>query len=165
MQKKICLIGPIAVGKTSLVSRFVRGIFPEKYLTTIGVKVDTKTLTLGDQEITLLVWDMAGDDRFGTVKVSYMRGAAGYLLVADGTRRSTLETAAAMQQHMIEGIGDIPFIVLLNKSDLQNAWEISESDLAPLVARGWRVVQTSAKSGDGVEEAFAQLAAAILAAP
>jgi len=163
IQKKICLIGSFAVGKTSLVSRYVRSIFSEKYHTTIGVKVDKKELTVGGKDLMLMIWDLAGDDRFGSLKLSYLRGAAGYLLVADGTRRSTLATAVALRERIVEIVGGVPFLLLVNKADLQADWEIAESDLKPLVDTGWRVLRTSALSGDGVESAFQLLSAAMLA--
>ena len=98
IQKKLCMIGAFAVGKTSLVARFVKSIFSEKYLTTVGVKIDKKTLGVGDQEVTLIVWDLAGEDEFLQVRMSYLRGSAGYFLVADGTRRATLDKAIELQQ-------------------------------------------------------------------
>ena len=165
IQKKICLVGSFAVGKSSLIVRYVRSIFSEKYHTTIGVKVDRKTITTGGRDLTLMIWDLAGDDRFGKVELSYLRGASGYLLVADGTRRSTLDTAVVLQQRVREQAGEIPFIFLVNKADLAAEWEISKADLEALTARGWRILRTSAKTGEGVEDAFAQVAEVMLALP
>src|ERR1051325_7234218 len=73
IQKKICMLGAYAVGKTSLVARFVRSIFSEKYHTTIGVKIDKKTLRVDDQELSLILWDLAGEDDFYQVRMSYLR--------------------------------------------------------------------------------------------
>ena len=86
IEKKICMLGASGVGKTSLVSRFVSSIFSDKYLTTVGVKVDKKVVAVDDTQVTLLLWDIYGQDEFQTVKPAYLRGASGYLLVADGTR-------------------------------------------------------------------------------
>ncbi|MFN6951418.1 MAG: Rab family GTPase, partial [Albidovulum sp.] len=85
IQKKICLLGAFAVGKTSLVARFVRSTFSDKYLTTVGVKIDRKDLDLPGTPVTLMLWDLAGEDEFNTVQMSYLRGSAGLLIVADGT--------------------------------------------------------------------------------
>src|SRR4026209_2201357 len=93
LQKKICMLGGFGVGKTSLVSRFVTSIFSDTYLTTIGVKIDKKTFAVDAHEMTLMLWDIYGQDEFQTVRDSYLRGASGYLLVADGTRYATPETA------------------------------------------------------------------------
>ena len=98
IQKKICMLGGFGVGKTSLVSRFVTSIFSDTYLPTIGVKIDKKSIGVDAHEMTLMLWDIYGQDEFQTVRDSYLRGASGYLLVADGTRHATLETAAALQQ-------------------------------------------------------------------
>lgn len=163
LQKKVCMLGASAVGKTSLVSRFVRSIFSEKYQTTVGVKIDKKTVRIGDQQVTFLLWDLAGEDDFIQVRTSYLRGSAGYLLVADGVRRATLDKALELQQRVEEEIGKLPFILLINKLDLIDEWEIKETDIESLSSAGWHVVATSAKTGVGVEEAFFALGQKTLA--
>ena len=95
LQKKICLLGAFGVGKTSLVRRYVDTIFSDTYLTTVGVKIDKKVMTVGSEQMALILWDIAGEDAVSAVRVTYLRGAAGYLLVVDGTRPETLETAAS----------------------------------------------------------------------
>ena len=91
LQKKICLLGAFGVGKTSLTRRYVSSIFSDQYLTTVGVKIDKKALSVGANEVNLLIWDIAGEDDINAVRTSYLRGAAGYLLVVDVTRAQTLE--------------------------------------------------------------------------
>ena len=86
IQKKICMLGTFAVGKTSLVQRFVESIYSDKYHTTVGVKIDKKLVAVGGQEIMMLLWDIEGAETAHELRKSYLRGAAGYLLVADGTR-------------------------------------------------------------------------------
>jgi small GTP-binding protein len=162
IQKKICLVGAYAVGKTSLVQRFVKSIFSEKYHATIGVKIDKKVVAVGEREVTLVIWDLAGEDEFIDVELDYLRGTAGYLLVADGTRRSTLDRAVAMQQRAVERIGAVPFLLLINKADLEADWEITGEELGEMAGRGWAITRTSAKSGLGVEMAFRALAASLL---
>ena len=158
LQNKICMLGGFGVGKTSLVSRFVSSIFSDTYLTTVGVKIDKKKVALDAGEMTLMLWDIYGQDEFQTVRDSYLRGATGYLLVADGTRYSTLDIAVTLQKRAESVIGRVPFLLLLNKSDLAREWQIDQETLVNLVDQGWRVVKTSAKTGDGVEEAFTTLA-------
>ena len=158
LQKKVCMLGGSGVGKTSLVARFVSSMFSDKYLTTVGVKVDKKTVPIDSGEMTLMLWDIYGQDEFQTVRDSYLRGATGYLLVADGTRYSTLDTAVALQKRAESVIGRVPFLLLLNKRDLDREWQVDEETLVTLVEQGWRVVKTSAKTGDGVEDAFTTLA-------
>jgi small GTP-binding protein len=158
IQKKICLLGAFAVGKTSLVARFIKSIYSDQYLTTVGVKVDKKTVTIDGEEINLIVWDLAGEDEFQKVQLSYLRGASGYLLVADGTRLDTIETAHMLQARVTEAVGQLPFIFLINKSDLTNDWEVDDHTIAALQNQGWSVIKSSAKTGEGVEEAFKMLA-------
>jgi small GTP-binding protein len=165
VQKKICMLGAFAVGKTSLVARFVTSMFSEKYLSTVGVKVDKKQVTVDGRSLTLMLWDISGQDDFHTVQPSHLRGMSGYLLVVDGTRRATLEVARQLQQKAAEAVGPVPFILLLNKVDLADQWEIDEPVFFKLADQGWRVVKTSAKTGEGVEQAFHMLAQAMLQAP
>lgn len=163
MQKKICLLGGFAVGKTSLVSRFVHSMFSDKYLTTVGVKIEKKTVDVDNRHVDLVIWDIYGEDDFQKLRTSYLRGASGYLLVVDGTRRSTLETAVGLQATAEQSIGRVPFILVVNKADLTANWEISDEQLQHYSALGWSILRTSAKTGDHVENAFADLARAMLA--
>jgi small GTP-binding protein len=162
IQKKICMLGGFAVGKTSLVSRFVSSMFSDKYLSTVGVKIDKKELSVDGTAVTLMLWDIFGQDEFQTVQSSYLRGMAGYLLVVDGTRASTLETARDLQKKAVSVAGEAPFILLLNKVDLADQWEVNERALWKMADDGWRVVRTSAKTGEGVEHAFSALTKAML---
>lgn len=156
--KKVCMLGGYAVGKTSLVKRFMHGVFSEKYLTTIGVKIDKKVVQVQGCDVTLVLWDLAGEDGFEKTRVSYLRGASGYLLVVDGTRRASLQTAIDVQKRALATLGDVPFLVLVNKSDLKDQWALLDSDVKDLEGQGWRVLSTSAKDGTAVEQAFLLLA-------
>ena len=161
MQKKICMLGGTAVGKTSLVARYVRNLFSEKYLSSIGVKVDKKVVAVDGADMTLVVWDIHGDDQFQAIRTSYLRGTAGYLLVVDGTRGTTLDKALDIKRTVDQTLGDVPFVLVLNKADLTDAWEVPvlvEDELKDK----WMVLRSSAKTGEGVEEAFARLARAII---
>lgn len=163
LQKKICMVGDFAVGKTSLVARFVRQTFSDKYLTTVGVKIDTKLVKLPDErEIKLVLWDIEGNDTLTATTTAYLRGAAGYFLVVDGTRRPTWQTALNLQQAVTAQIGDKPFIMLLNKADLREKWEIEKKLVQQQMQQGWTIIHTSAKLGKGVEDAFNQLASQLL---
>jgi small GTP-binding protein len=158
IQKKICLLGGFGVGKTSLVGRFVHSIFSDKYLTTVGVKIEKKSVPLDDVHVELVIWDIYGHDDFQKLRVSYLRGASGYLLVADGTRRATLDTAVELQRLAQDTIGRVPFVFAVNKADLRPQWQIDDAAMAERVRDGWNVVETSAKTGDMVEGAFSTLA-------
>jgi small GTP-binding protein len=163
MSKKICLLGAFAVGKTSLVSRFVTHMFSEKYHTTVGVKIEKKIIRVHEHEIALLIWDLAGEDEFQRVEPAYLQGASGYFLVVDGTRRATLDQALLLQERAQAALGAVPFLLLVNKADLANDWEIGDPHLEELSRQGWSHMKTSAKAGDGVEAAFLSLAQTMIA--
>ncbi|HWF08471.1 MAG TPA: Rab family GTPase [Bryobacteraceae bacterium] len=163
-KKKICLLGSYGVGKTSLVARFVQSMFADKYHTTVGVKIDKKILALDGKEVTLMLWDMAGEEDGAPVKLNQVKDASGYLLVADGTRARTFEIARDIQQRVVSEIGDRPFLMLVNKADLRDAWEIPDTTWDDLKSAGWTILETSAKSGQHVEEAFLSLTSRMLAA-
>lgn len=165
MQKKVCMLGGFAVGKTSLVRRFVSNVFSEHYHTTIGVTVEKKTVAIDRQEIMLMLWDLYGEDEFQRVRDSYLRGSSGYILVMDGTRRATLDTALALQETAARTVGTVPFVSIINKADVQSEWEIDEPAIEQLRERGWPVLYGSAKLGQGVEELFATLAARLVHVP
>jgi small GTP-binding protein len=157
IKKKICMVGAFGVGKTSLVSRFVHSIFSEKYQTTVGVKIDKKVMQHPAGEITLVLWDLAGEDALTTVRPAHLKGAAGYILVMDGLRRNTLGVAIDLHDRVSQAVGDVPFICVVNKADVRESWEIQQPDLDNLVSRGWTVVETSAKTGTAVEGVFRTL--------
>jgi small GTP-binding protein len=159
LKKKICMVGQFAVGKTSLVRRFVDSIFDDRYLTTIGVKIDRKDVTIDDRSITLMLWDLAGEDELAQLNVSHLRGASGYILVADGCRAATLAKAAELQRRITEMLGPLPFVLVVNKVDLRDQWEVQS---AQLTQYGWPTFETSAKAGTGVEEMFLGLAATLI---
>jgi small GTP-binding protein len=154
---KICMVGATAVGKTSLVERFVSSIFHERYATTIGVKIQSVRMERGDRSFSVILWDLSGQDEFQSVRPEYLRGAGGYLVVIDGTRHETVDTAISLQEIAREATHGAPFIVVLNKVDLVASWEIDARLLASLEARSWKVVRASAKTGEGVEAAFHML--------
>jgi hypothetical protein len=163
-KKKICMLGAFAVGKTSLVQRFVKSTFSDKYLTTVGVKVDKKEVIVDGREVDLLIWDIHGEDDLQDISTSYLRGSAGFILVADGTRKETLDCATDISKRVAEAKGALPTMLLLNKSDLEDDWEIDDVTISQLEAQGWSTQRTSAKTGSGVEDAFAALARDVITA-
>ncbi|MDA1043795.1 MAG: GTP-binding protein [Verrucomicrobia bacterium] len=158
LKKKVCMLGAFSVGKTSLVRQVVTTVFTDKYLTTVGVKVDKKHVSLETVDVDMLIWDIYGEDNLQSISLSYLRGASGYLLVLDGTRKETLTIAKEIEEKVERTIGPMPSVVMLNKSDIEDRWEITDDAMAQTNAWGWRVFRTSAKTGEGVEEAFKALA-------
>ncbi|MGH8172862.1 MAG: Rab family GTPase [Rhodanobacteraceae bacterium] len=156
--RKLCMLGDFGVGKTSLVSRFVRSTFSEKYLTTVGVKVDTKEIALTDHApCKLVIWDIAGRSHLDALNMTYLRGASALLLVADGTRERSLHSALNLLMQSRSMLPDAVVVVAVNKIDLVEQWEIAPTALAEL-RRTLPVFETSARSGEGVEAAFAEIA-------
>ena len=155
MNKKVILVGHFGVGKSSLVRRFVHSQFSEEYITTIGVKIDKKIVNIDGVGITLLIWDIAGENSQQKIPQSYRLGAHGALYVFDVSRPTTyehLENEIHALQEMIPGI---PLQILANKSDLVEDETLQEclKKIAP-----YQAFATSAKSGAHVEEAFELLA-------
>jgi small GTP-binding protein len=164
IQKKVCMVGVYGTGKTSLVQRYVHSIFSAKYHSTVGVKIDRKLVQLGEAAVNLLLWDIEGRSSEQDVPASYLRGAHAVLFVADGTRRDTFEQLFDLGRRTRAATGEVPSIVALNKSDLRDQWVLTAADRKRLEAAGFRSLITSAKTGDGVEDAFLWLAEATLEA-
>ena len=159
MTRKLCLLGEFGVGKTSLVARFVRSTFSEKYLTTVGVKVDSKEVAVdGRAPVKLVIWDIAGRNGIDALAASYLRGASALLLVADGTRADTLGAALELLMQARASLPDAVVAFAMNKTDLREQWEVAPSALAEL-RRVLPVFETSALTGAGVEDAFADIVA------
>jgi small GTP-binding protein len=155
--RKICLLGDFGVGKTSLVSRFIRNTFSERYMTTVGVKVDSKEVMLGVEPVKLVIWDIAGKSALDALNQTYLRGASGIMLVADGTREPTLRSALYLLMQAKSLLQDPAAVLLVNKFDLVDRWEILPSTLEEL-RKTLPVFESSALTGDGVEPAFQELA-------
>jgi small GTP-binding protein len=162
IQKKLVLLGAPGVGKTSLVRRFVERLFDDKYLTTIGVKVDKKQVQVNGTDLLMMLWDVAGAEETFSVPSSYVRGAAGIIVVIDGTRPHTVGTAADLIDQVHRDVGAVPVVIVLNKTDLSEEWKIGDADLDTVRAGGRPIVRASAKTGAGVEEAFLAIAAAMV---
>ena len=162
ISKKICMLGAFAVGKTALVQQYVHSIFTDRYLSTVGVKISKKQVTVDDTEVSLVLWDLEGKDDYVDVNTSYLRGAMGFFVVADGTRKETLDVALSLRDTALSLIGNVPHILLLNKADLAATWEMPEERLAGLQAGGLRIARTSAKTGLAVNDSFAALTKAML---
>ncbi|TDO99383.1 Rab family GTPase [Marinomonas balearica] len=161
IQKKICMLGASAVGKTSLVKQFVEGIFSDKYLTSIGVKIDKKKLEVDETTVQLMLWDIEGVDRYAGFNPKYLRGAAAAIIVVDQTRtQSFLEGIEICRLVKLEK--EIPIFLVANKSDLpkSESWDsAADCGVTSLFELSF---STSAKTGEGVEDMFLNVAKAAL---
>jgi small GTP-binding protein len=158
-QFKVCLLGGSAVGKTSLITRFVHSIYRGQYHTTVGVRIEKKLVGTNQGQANLMIWDINGEDAYQKVQTTYLRGMAGYLLVADGTREQTIDECLKLHARAVEGFGALPAYLLLNKSDLEEQWKINPSSFE---SSGLEIFKTSALSGANVETAFGNLALQLL---
>lgn len=154
--RKVCLIGDGAVGKTSLVRRYVLDVFGDDYISTFGAKVSKKVITLGDVELTIMIWDILGQKSGASLHSAYFSGANGAFFVCDSTRRDTLESLNSWYTEFSSVAGNVPIIPLANKCDMTSqVTDESLRSLSTMIGRDFR--RTSAKTGEGVEEAFLQL--------
>jgi small GTP-binding protein len=159
LQKKVCLLGEFAVGKTSLIRRYVEGRFDDKYLSTIGVKISRKPLTRAQHMLNLIIWDLAGSDDFDGTHTNYLRGAAGALIVCDLTRRETLSGFQRYAEQVYAINPKAALVLVGNKLDLAAERTVSDEDMqAVSTALACSYCLTSAKSGEQVEAAFENLA-------
>ncbi len=170
LKAKICLVGNPAVGKTSLVRRYVMNAFDDHYLTTIGTKVSKKPVRVTDPsheldaDVDLMIWDIMGQPGFREMlKDAYFFDAKGVLAVADLTRKDTLEDLKNWI-HAVEGVtGKVPIIVAVNKSDLPDQAQYTTAEAVQAAeALGADVFLTSAKTGANVEEVFRRLGARVV---
>ena len=168
LQRKACLLGDFAVGKTSLVRRFVYDLFSEKYMTTIGVKVCRKMVAVprnGDAvELTLMLWDLAGSEEFDQVRASYLRGASGAVLVCDLTRPKTLANLPQYANQLLSLNPGARLVVAANKLDLNDQRRLSVAEVEEVAGKlNAPHYLTSAKVGTDVEAFFRHLGRLLIA--
>ena len=157
IRKKILLLGDFSVGKTSLVRRYVDGAFDDKYLTTIGVKISKKLLTINGIECELLIWDVEGSTPSKKISLGYYRGASGAILVSDITRRDTVNGLEEHKTIFLSENPDSEFVIAYNKSDALN--EIAKEN----IKLDEDTFLTSAKDDSNVEALFLRLMEKMLA--
>jgi small GTP-binding protein len=163
ISKKVCLVGDVAVGKTSLVRRFVYDLFDGEYLSTIGVKVSRKTQLIPRAndivDVHMMLWDLAGSQRFSGLRASYLRGAAGAVLVCDLTRPKTLDSLSSYVDDLRTISPGSQLVLAANKSDLTAEQRLASEQIEKAAARfGAPFYLTSAKTGDGVPDLFRRMA-------
>lgn len=161
IQKKVCLLGASGVGKTSLVKQFVEGIFSDKYLTTIGVKIDKKVVSFESEQVQFMLWDIEGNDRYNVFQDRYLRGASSYIIVVDHTRSSSLMEGIDIHTRARQ-VSDCPAVLAVNKTDLYASVNWNSDDVSRYSALFDLNFCTSAKTGAQVEEMFSDLGALLL---
>lgn len=161
---KVCAVGEEAVGKTSLIRRFVADVFEEDYIRTIGTLISKRTLEIGRGNsapvtVDVVIWDIMGRQGFmDLLKEAYFYRARGVFAVLDLTRRYTLENLHGWLRGVYNAVGHIPVVILANKADLRKASEVSQEEVETLAgAYDCPYFPTSAKTGDNVGESFEAL--------
>jgi small GTP-binding protein len=168
VKKKIILLGDGAVGKTSLIRKYVVDKFDDNYLVTVGFKITQKEIQVkvdkNVQYLKLNIWDILGQKGFIELHKSSLPGTSGCLLVADITRKETLKSIDDYWiPNVYNMVGSIPFVVIANKSDLKNQAEFDEEELEVFAKRyDAPSFLSSAKTGENVKEAFLALGQKIL---
>lgn len=157
-QKKICMLGAFGVGKSSLVSTYLKGVYSDSYKTTVGARIEIKPMIVASNPFHLVIWDIAGEDEFQLTNSNYLLGSAGYVLIADVTRSDTFKKAIEIQQRAASILGNVPFVLALNKFDLTDEWDIDREVVDHLIKHQWSIIETSAKTGMGVNKVFQILA-------
>jgi len=167
---KICLLGNGAVGKTSIVGRYVENTFSEKYLPTIGTRTSKKTTVIEDPEtkkdvsFDFIFWDIMGQGSFRKVlHPTYLTGAKGAVLVCDLTRRETFEDLDYWIYTLLDEWQLVPMVFIANKNDLKESSEFKVREMESLAATyDSSFYTTSAKSGENIEELFKSLGQEIM---
>jgi small GTP-binding protein len=170
MKAKVCLVGERAVGKTSLVRRFVLDEFDDRYIRTLGTKVSKKNLSVKREDLdtefalNMTIWDIMGEKTFtDLLKEAFFTGATGVLAVCDLTRKKTLKELKGWIQGVYGVAGEVPIAILGNKADLKGKKQLNKKDLDNLCKKYNSVAYlTSAKTGHNVESVFKQLAEEIV---
>ncbi len=163
---KITILGDAAVGKTSLISQFVEESFQEDYKPTLGANIVRKDVNLDNARVRLIMWDLAGQEKYQVVRSMYFQGCQGALLVYDVTRYNTLDNISNkwlrdFKKHVKKKGA---FILIGNKSDLKDQRVIATErgkELATKI-KASHFIETSAKLGENIEEAFSLLVHQIL---
>ncbi|MFQ5986593.1 MAG: Rab family GTPase [Thermoplasmata archaeon] len=164
MKMKICAVGEEAVGKTSLIHRYVADTYEDDYIRTIGTLISKKTIELERAEgeppvVDAVIWDIMGRKGFmDLLRDAYFYRANGVFAVLDTTRKATLEALHGWLEGVSNAVGTLPIVILANKEDLKKEANVTKKDVKAF-AEGWDAVHfyTSAKTGKNVREAFEKL--------
>ena len=164
---QLLIIGDSSVGKTSLITRYTNGTFKEEYLATVGLDYSSKDEEFNNETIHIKLWDTAGQERFKSLTQNYFRNAEGVLLVYDVTKTESFDNLrdwiSSIKKNMETKNIFLPLIIVGNKVDMEDSREISKEDAENFAKENnYKYFETSAKTGEGVDEAIRELVTLVL---
>ena len=162
---KILIIGDSGVGKTSMLLKYVEDYFQDTHIATIGVEYKTKKITKGNYKITLNIWDTAGQELFKSITKSFFINTTGIIFVYDITKRDSFSGTSGVKNWIkdSEEYGKFDSILCGNKIDLEKKREVKYDELKELgIKKGMEFLETSAKTGKNINEAFEKLVDTII---
>ena len=164
---QILILGDSSVGKTSLISRYANGIFKEEYLATVGLDYYNKQDTINNLNVLVKLWDTAGQERFKSLTPNYFRNAEGVVIVFDVTNLETFENLKYWISSIKSNLGEknfiIPIIIIGNKIDMDDMRDINKEEADKFAKENnYKYFEASAKTGEGVDEAFREIVNQIL---
>ncbi len=158
---KIIFCGDFAVGKTSLIRRFVENRFEKDYISTLGVQLSKKTVALTQKtKMNFIIWDIGGQRQFNLNRVQFYNGANAAFIVVDRTRPDNLISVEQWYNDLKKAISrTIPIIIVANKSDLVDEIVINEDEIKKVAKQfEFHYILTSAATGENVNDAFLYIA-------
>jgi len=163
---KLVLLGDSAVGKTSLINMYAHHQFKEDYKPTLGVSICVKELETEHNQIRLVIWDIAGQEKYDLSRKMFFQGVVGALFIYDITRHATFKNIESKWLEDLNEYGekDLAYVLIGNKIDLQDSRTVSNEEGRALADKidASNLVETSAKYGENVEKAFEKLVFQIL---
>ena len=159
---QLLVIGDTSVGKTSLITRYTNGTFKDEYLATVGLDYYSKEEIINNKTINIKIWDTAGQERFKALTQSYFRNAEGVMLAFDVTKSESydnLKDWIVSIKKNLEGKNIfLPLIIVGNKIDMEESREVEKESAEQFATENnYKYFETSAKTGEGVDEAVRDL--------
>lgn len=155
---KITLIGEQAVGKSSITRKYTRNDFSANILGTTGLEIQKKELLINDEKIICTIFDSAGHERFRKIAESHYKGSNGLIFVYDITESKSFEIVNQWLQNIFSEKNEIEVLLIGNKTDLAASRQIPQKDGIELASKfGIGYMETSAKTGENIQESFSSL--------